>query len=478
MATQLESAYPQPQKKASMDPSLIPKTDADRTVGPLNYIFMWIGDGVNIGNITLGASLMVAGMAILNIYQTFAAALIAISIISTIFSLNDRLGYKTGIPYVVQLRMSFGVKGSIFTSLCRGIPAIVWYGYQSWIGGTALNEMAKIATGGAFDNAAVCFIVLQLFQIALSLYGFHAIKWVEALTSVVILAALFYVFSILLTSHSATIANKWVHAKGTWGLPFFAFIMTFMGNYAAIFLSAADYSRELKAGISHTKRRLLYFIPIFIAYGFALTMGAMLASATGITNPVKAFSAVVDNPYITFFVSAFIVIGTVSVNMVANIIPPTYVITLLTKLKFKYAVTITGLLAFASFPWVLVRDSSAKGLDIFILAYSAFLGPIVAILLIEYYIFRKQKVNIADLYAEDGPYSGYNPAAVISLVIGAAAAFAKVELAWIIGFVAAGLAYIILSKYAFPFSKFKKDTIFQNTVVLEPNHREGIHNEI
>lgn len=146
----------------------------------MNYIFMWIGDGVNIGNITLGASLMVAGMAILNIYQTFAAALIAISIISTIFSLNDRLGYKTGIPYVVQLRMSFGVKGSIFTSLCRGIPAIVWYGYQSWIGGTALNEMAKIATGGAFDNAAVCFIVLQLFQIALSLYGFHAIKWVEA----------------------------------------------------------------------------------------------------------------------------------------------------------------------------------------------------------------------------------------------------------------------------------------------------------
>ncbi|KGT37452.1 hypothetical protein P421_15170 [Heyndrickxia coagulans P38] len=48
----------------------------------------------------------------------------------------------------------------------------------------------------------------------------------------------------------------------------------------------------------------------------------------------------------------------------------------------------------------------------------------------------------------------------------------------IIGFVAAGLAYIILSKYAFPFSKFKKDTIFQNTVVLESNHREGIHNEI
>lgn len=150
------------------------------------------------------------------------------------------------------------------------------------------------------------------------------------------------------------------------------------------------------------KKKVIVFYSDLYRIRVCFNDGAMLASATGITNPVKAFSAVVDNPYITFFVSAFIVIGTVSVNMVANIIPPTYVITLLTKLKFKYAVTITGLLAFASFPWVLVRDSSAKGLDIFILAYSAFLYPIVAILLIEYYIFRKQKVNIADLYAEDG----------------------------------------------------------------------------
>ncbi|MDA8226576.1 MAG: cytosine permease, partial [Desulfitobacterium hafniense] len=135
--------------------------------------------------------------------------------------------------------------------------------------------------------------------------------------------------------------------------------------------------------------------------------------------------------------------------------------TLLTKLKYKVAVTISGLLALGSFPWVLVQDSSAKGLGMFILIYSAFLGPIVSILLIEYYILRKQKVNVADLYKEDGQFAGYNPAAVLAMFIGAGAAFMKVELAWIIGVVVAGIAYILLMKYAFKDSKFKKGTIFE-----------------
>lgn len=449
------------QEKISVDDSLKPKQGSDRKIGPVSYMFMWIGDGVNLGNMTLGASLIAAGVATLNVFQTFVAAIIAIGIISVIFALNDRFGYRTGIPYVVQLRMSFGIKGSMISSFLRGVPAIVWYGFQSWVGATALNEIVKVLSSGSFDSIPICFVVLQAVQIALSLYGFHAIKWVETLASVVIMLALVYVFGILLNSHSTAIAEHWVNAQGTWGLPFFAFIMVFLGNYAAIFLSAADYSRELKGGISDKKRSMLYFLPIFIAYGFVLTIGAMMAAATGISNPVKAFAVIVDNPYITVGVSAFIVIGAIAVNMVANIVPPAYVISLVTKLKYKASVIITGLLALCSFPWVLVQDSSAKGLNMFILIYSAFLGPIVAIMLVEYYILRKQKVDTVELYLENGAYKGYNPSAILAMLIGAGAAFLLVDIGWIIGFTVAGIAYLLLSKLAFKGSSFKKGTIFE-----------------
>lgn len=451
------------EKAANIDQSLLPKKAEERTVGPLGYVFMWIGDGINLGNMTLGASLVVAGLATMNIYQTFAAALIAIGIISAVFALNDRVGYRTGIPYVVQLRMSFGAKGAIISSLLRGIPAVVWYGFQSWIGATALNEIVKVFSGHTFDNIFVCFLALQAIQIVLSLYGFHAIKWVEILISLVVIAALIYVFIILLQPHHLTkITDTWVNTPGTWGLPFFGFIMMFLGNYAAIFLSAADYSRELKTGISDGKRGFLYFLPIVIAYGFVLTIGVMLASATGNTNPVQAFAIIVENDYITVAVSAFIVLGAIAVNMVANIVPPAYVITLITKMKYKPAVVLTGLLAIAACPWVLVDENSAKGLQIFILTYSAFLGPIVAILLLEYYVLRKQQVDVQELYNTSGQFAGFNKAAIIAMLIGAGAAFIEVNLAWIIGFVVGGAAYMILTKVAFLDSPFRKGTIFED----------------
>ncbi|KAB2337251.1 allantoin permease [Cytobacillus depressus] len=457
----LDATATQIQETTGIDESLMPTTAKGRTVRAKDYIFMWIGDGVNLGNMTLGASVIVAGVATLNIFQTILAAIIAIGIISTVFALNDRLGYKEGIPYVVQLRMSFGIKGTIISSLLRGIPAIVWYGIQSWIGGTALNEIAKIVTGGTFDNVVVCFVVLQLVQIVLSLFGFHAIKWVETVASIIFMLALIYVFGILLSSHSAEIAQNWVQSKGSWGLPFFGLIMVFLGNYAGIFVSAADYSRELKTGMSNAKRGSLYFIPITLAYGFVIVIGAMLASVTGVTNPAKALPMIIDNPYISLGVSAFIVVGVIATNMVANIIPPAYVITLLTKLKYKASVTITGLLALGAFPWVLIQESSAKGLNMFILIYSAFLGPVIAILLVEYYILRKQKVDVADLYDENGSFAGFNPAGLIAMFIGAGAAFLLVDLAWIIGVVVAGISYYLLSKYAFKDSSFKKGTIFE-----------------
>ncbi|WP_217587208.1 NCS1 family transporter [Lentibacillus saliphilus] len=447
---------------AAADGSLKPNGAKDRTVGKVPYIFMWIGDGVNMGNMTLGMSIVVAGIATLNIWQTLAAAFIAILIISGIFALNDRAGYREGIPYVVQLRMSFGFKGTIISSLMRGVPAIIWYGIQSWIGGTALNEIMKILTDGAFDSIAICFVVLQVVQIVLSLYGFTAIKWVETLASVVIMGAMLYVFTILMSDYRGELYDSWVSTEGTWGLPFFAYIMVFLGNYAAIFLNASDYSRELETGISDTKRGLMYFSPIMISYGFVLIVGAMVATVTGVNNPPTALAIVIDNPYVTVGVSAFIVMATIATNMVANIIPPTYVIQLITKVRYKVAVTITGLLAIGSFPWLLVKDDSSKGLDMFILIYSAFLGPIVAILLIEYYILRKQKVNLPELYNEKGIYAGYNPAAMLALFIGAGAAFVEVDLAWLVGFIVAGISYLLLSKYAFKGSKFKEGTIYED----------------
>ncbi|WP_201528033.1 NCS1 family transporter [Psychrobacter frigidicola] len=444
--------------------SLKPNGPEDRTLGALGYMSLWVGDGVNMGNMTLGASVIVAGMAILNIWQTIAAALIAIGVISTFFALNDRAGYKYGIPYVAHLKASFGKKGTLLSSLLRAVPAVIWYGVQSWIGGTALNEVFKILSSGAFDNVFVGFIILIVAQILLSIKGFKSIKVVESVASVVLMGIVITVFTILVKDHSAAISISWINAEGTWGIAFFAYIMVFLGNYAAIFLSAADYSRELETGYTDGKRGLFYFVPIIVAYGSVIVVGAMLASATGYTNPALGLPALFDSVYMQLFISVFIVFGAIATNMVANIVTPAYVIQLITKLNYKASVTITGVLAMGSFPWLLVQDDNAKGLDTFVHVYSAFLGPLIAILLVDFYIMRKQHIDIKELYKEDGNFVGVNYAALLALGIGTAAAFVFVDLAWLIGLIVAGIAYPIITKTMFKGSKFKKGTIFEKTI--------------
>lgn len=445
MQTTLTQNKPFSIKAAPIAEDLKPISSDQRTVGILAYMSMWLGDGFNIGNITLGSSLVVAGTATMSLLQTLTAAAIAILIISVIFALNDRFGYLTGAPYVMQLRLSFGKTGAKFASLLRGIPAIVWFGFQSWTGALALNQIAKIATGGTFNNTAICFVIMQIGQILIALKGFKSIKVVTSVISVIVMLALFSVFILLITRHSSVIQAKLIDVHGSWGLTFFSFIVAFLGNYTAIFESAADYSRELKPNVSNKYRGFLYFLPIAIAYGITIVTGAMLAAVTGISSPVNAMSHIFNNNLITLFVSGFIVLGVITTNSVANIMPPTYVLTSLFKLPQKWAIAIVGLLAACSFPWLLVQDSSSAGLAIFIRSYSIFLGPMTAIILVEYYIERHQNVRLETLYNDEKQQTiKWN--APIALAIGAAVALFQVDLSWLIGFVAGGIAYLVLNR--------------------------------
>lgn len=419
---------------------LKPIAAEQRKVGVLAYMAMWLGDGFNIGNITLGSSIVVAGIATLNLLQTLVAAGIAIVIISLIFTLNDRFGYRTGAPYVIQLRLSFGVKGAKIASLFRGIPAIVWFGFQSWTGALALNQIGKTLLNINGNHTFECFLILQVLQVVMALWGFRSIKLVTGFIATIVMIAMVGVFFLLVTQHQAAIQQRLVQPSGTWGLPFWGLIVAFLGNYTAIFESAADYSRELKPNLGEHQRGMLYLIPIGLAYGMTIVTGAMLAVVTGIASPVTAMAQLLNNGWMSVMISFFIVLGTITTNTVANIMPPTYMLTSLLKMPQQLATTIIGGLAVATCPWILVQDSSAQGLAVFIHLYSIFLGPMTAIILIEYYLHRHQRVNIAALY-DDRQQPNFTWRAPLALLVGAVSAALIVNLSWFVGFFVGGLVY-------------------------------------
>ncbi|MGO2579229.1 MAG: cytosine permease, partial [Halomonas sp.] len=106
--------------------------------------------------------------------------------------------------------------------------------------------------------------------------------------------------------------------------------------------------------------------------------------------------------------------------------------------------------------WKLVQPGSAAGLQMFVQTYSAFLGPIFAILVVDYYIIRRRTLDISKLYDPEGPYKGVNAAALIATAIGIVAALSFSAISWYASLIPAGISYYLLMKYWAPCQRFSQ----------------------
>lgn len=441
----------------NVENTLLPIPADKRILGKYSYLTAWLGGCISIGTFALGSSIVESGLSLL---QAGIAMLLGSLILIIGLILNDRLSYKTGIPYVVQLKSAFGTKGTILPSLLRAAPAIVWYGVQSWLAGTALNEVSKTLFN--FDNTIIFFISFQVLQMLLSLLGFKGVKWLENIGAVFIVGALVYMFYICITQYGDIITTKLINSQGSWGMPFWSAIISFFGVNITVMLNAGDYVRELKMGYSDATRGIVYFLAMVPATVFMGIIGLMITTATGISNPIVAFSSAVDNKVLVVVTLLFIIFAQMTTNLLSNVIPPVYALMDAFKLRHSTSAIIVSILAVCTLPWELVKESSAAGLDVFIQTYTAFFGPIFAVLFTDYYVIRKQKIILEELYDENGPFKGINYAAILAILIGAAFGFINRGLSFFISFIPTMMVYYMLMK-SLPSSKpFIENTALSN----------------
>lgn len=441
------------------DDSIQPISWEKRTMSWGSNTMLWLGGCISIGTLAMGSAQMETG---LNLLQLFLAVLIGSTILVVGIAMNDQFGYTTGAPYSVHLKSAYGTKGNILPSMLRGLPAIVWYGYQTWLGGAAINNIVKLIFH--YDNIWLWFIVFQVVQILLSIKGFQGAKWVGNIGGTVIVLAMFYLLYICLTTQWDVISANLMNKSGTWGLPFLASIIAFFGNSTTVMLNASDYSREMKKGYSAPVRGFSYFMAMVPATVMLGIIGAMASTATGIANPINAFAEMVDNKAILVVTLAFIIFAQLSTNLASNVIPPAYVFMDTFKMKHKTAVILIGILAVATCPWILTNDSSAAGLSLFVKIYSAFFAPIFAILIVDYFILHKRHFSeeqLKDLYDPEGSRKGVNMAAIIATVIGAVIGLINVDLSFFTATIPTGVIYYLLMKHMKSAENFRKGTILE-----------------
>ncbi len=444
-----------------LDPKFAEGVDVDlqpvkeRIMDTVSYAAAFMGGCVSIGTFSMGAALI----GTLTVTQAVLAMTIGCLVIAVALALVGVCGHKYGVPFVVQLRSTFGFSGVKIPGFLRGVPAIVWFGFQSWVGAGAINSCFNILFG--YNNLPVVFGCFTVLQVLLAIKGFHGIKWLENFSCIFIIGILVYMLYVVRTKFAVEIGSMFDNIQGTWGMPFWAATTAFLGIYSTMILNASDYSRNVKHEIKAPKKACIYTVAILPVTLFMGLIGLLVTAATGNSDPVVVFSTTMGSKTLTIITLLFIAFAQVTTNVLNNIVPPSYVLMEQFKMKWSWATILVGILSVCVMPWKLVTEESAKGLDLFVKFYSAFLGPIFAVMVVDFFVLRQMKLDVNTLYDREGQFKGINWAAVIAILVGSVCSLYIMDLSWYVSLIPTALVYVILMK-ALPGSKgFRKGTILE-----------------
>jgi NCS1 family nucleobase:cation symporter-1 len=292
----------------------------------------------------------------------------------------------------------------------------------------------------------ISFIFVSVFQIYLFWQGVDLIKRflnfagpaVYAVMIILTIAIWFKAGGGLL-AEVGSVFSSGTRSGGFEGLGTFgAFVAVFsimVGYFAAVVINFGDFARFVKNEDEMKKGNLWGLVGNVVFFSFItlmITGGTISIFGEYIAEPT-AMVAKVNNMFLTIIAAFAFFAATVGINMVANFIPPAYDLANLmpSKINFKIGGLITAGFGFViGGLWVSVITQ--MGLFPFVNTLGAILAPVFGIMIVDYYIIKKQEIDIDALF-DDSPEAAYHYNGGFNY---------KAILAWIIsGYVAVGTVW-------------------------------------
>ncbi len=415
-----------------------------RSMKPIDYSMVFWSSTIIVQIMVIGLYLMPpAGP--LNFTQVLVVGVLSALICATFMMLNGDAGMRYGVPFVVQGRTGFGTKGTKIIALIRSIPAICWNGIGTWIGAQSLDVVTKQIFD--FGNVWVYFFLILAVQALLAYKGVQSIKWFDSVMSIVIFAMLIYFFFVVFSTGQVDFTAAFGF-EGSWSLPFIAGVMAAVANYTTVILNASDLVRHIKVKDPEKGMKssaFANFFGVIPPWMFMFVSGIIISLASGATDPIAGLVELAPSPAFGVILLIFIILAQVTSNLSLNILPPALAFQDVFKINWKAGVIIATVLSVAVAPWLLFTS------DYFFFfqnIYSSFLGPALGVMIADYYIIRKRKLNVELLYNKNAyQYAGgFSPAGMLSLVAGAIVSFIFLQYSWLVGFPFTVIFYTILKK--------------------------------
>ena len=421
---------------------LAPTPSSEKKWGWFEIFNVWANDVQSLFGYTLAASLFLASG--LNGWAVMLALVLAGFFIMWLVNLSGKPSVKHGIPYPVFARVSMGVFGANFPAMARGIVAMFWYGAQTYAASTAVALLITGLTGiegepmllGMSGVMWISFIFVSAFQVYLFWQGIDLVRRflnfagpAVYVVMVVLMIAIWAKAGGGLLTEVGNIFSGGARSGGFEGLGSFgAFLAVFsimVGYFAAVVINFGDFARFVKNEDEMKKGNLwglvgnvvfFSFITLMITGGTIAIFGEYIASPTDMV-------AKVDNLLLTIIAAFAFFAATVGINMVANFVPPAYDLANLIPSKINFRV---GGLITAAFGFIIgglcVSTITKMGLFPFVNTLGAILAPVFGIMITDYYIIKKQKIDVDDLFSDskNGKYhynDGFNGKGMLAWVL-------------------------------------------------------------
>ena len=402
----------------------------ERTWNKWHITALWVGMSICVPTYTLGGVL--TAYFGLTVGEALLAILLANVVVLVPLTLNAFPGTKYGIPFPVLLRSSFGIIGSNVPCLIRALVACGWFGIQTMFGGLAIHLFFGAispewkALGGTGE--VIGFLLFWTLNLWVVLRGAESIKWLETLSAPLLMLVgaglLFWALPNVSISELMAQPPKRPEGASVTGY-FLAGLTAMVGFWATLSLNIPDFSRYAKSQKDQIVGQIIGLpltMFLFAALGVVLTAASASLVGETVSDPVSLIGHI-QNPLWVALAMALIIIATLSTNTAANIVSPTNDFQNLAPkwIGRTSAVMLTGVVGLLLMAHELLKKLGLIVSDVslesvysnWLLGYSSLLGPIAGIMVVDYFLIRRQTLDLAGLYRDD-VYPAWNLAGFVA----------------------------------------------------------------
>jgi NCS1 family nucleobase:cation symporter-1 len=419
-----------------------------------NYFNLWAVNTQSIIGFSLVASLYI--LYDLNSFAVLTGCLIAGLLVYFFANLIGKTSQNSGLSFPVILRLSMGFNGARYVGMLRGLVGIFMFGVQTFFISKSLGYLIRIFIYEIDTQILYNEILLFFF------FGMNLIDWVSLIITFFLQFYLFTngqivnrkfisfsaifvyiglsVFLIIIVSENynelvnslklSTNTKNFIAKENIF--PIISITGTMFAYFSILLVNYGDFSRYAKNYKEMNKGNLSLILNLIIFSFFALliTLGSdIILTKKGITvhqlltNPLDIID-IINNNFLTAISLIFIIVSSTSSNLISNYIPSqntliNFLPNSLTLKKCGLLIIVLGLLVSIFWLSILSQNGILLTVDTFI----AFYGPIFGIIIADFYLVKKQKINHKELFypTETTEYiysNGWNYKAIYSLIIG------------------------------------------------------------